>query len=116
MLSSQHNAAKSFVKNNYLGQPITKPVVIQQYNKFMGGVDNSDNLLTGYLTLKSLKLYQKLLLHLINMAILNSYILNKKYGIKKNETLILQRIHCKISSHNFTHYSYLHQKENTSSY
>ena len=83
MLSSRHNAAKSFVKNNYLGQPITKPVVIQQYNKFMGGVDNSDNLLTGYLTLKSLKWYQKLLLHLIHMVVLNSYILNKKYGIKK---------------------------------
>ena len=83
MLSSRHNAVKSFVKNNYLGQPITKPAVIQYYNQFMGGVDNSDNLLTGYLALKSLKWYCKLLLHLINMVILNSYILNKKYGVKK---------------------------------
>ena len=83
MLSSQHNAVKLFVKNNYLGQPITKPVVIQQYNQFMGGVDKSDNLLTAYLTLKSLKWYCKLLLHLINMVILNLYILNKKYGVKK---------------------------------
>ena len=49
----------------------------------MGGVDNSDNLLTGYLNLKLLKWYRKLLFHLINMVILNSYILNKKYGVNK---------------------------------
>ena len=29
MLSSQHNAVQSFVKNNYLGKPITKPVLIR---------------------------------------------------------------------------------------
>ena len=83
MLSSRHNAAQSFVKNNYLGQPVKKPIVIQDYNKFMGGVDNSDNLLEKYLTLKGLKWYRKLLLHLINMVVLNSYILNKKYGVRK---------------------------------
>ena len=83
MLSSRHNAVKSFVKNNYLRQAITKPVVIQDYNQFMGGVNNSDSLLTAYLALKLLKWYHKLLLHLINMVILNLYILNKKYGVKK---------------------------------
>ena len=65
-------------KNNYRGEPITKPVIIQDYNNFMGAVDNSDNLLCHYLSLKSLKWYCKLLLHLVNM-----YILNKKYGVKK---------------------------------
>ena len=49
----------------------------------MGAVDNSDNLLANYLALKSLKWYQKLLLHLINMVVLSLYILNKKYGVKK---------------------------------
>ena len=83
MFSSWHNTVQSFVKNNYLGQIIMKPVVIQQYNKFMGSVGNSDNLLANYLTLKSLKSYRKLLLHLINIVVLNSYILNKKYGVKK---------------------------------
>ena len=71
------------MKNNYLGQPVTKPILIQQYNKFMGAVENSDNLLAHYLALKSLKWYRKLLLHLINMVVLNLYILNKKYGVKK---------------------------------
>ena len=83
VLSSWHNTVQSFVKNSYLGQPITKPVVIQQYNKFMGSVGNSHNLLANYLTLKSLKWYCKLLLHLINMVVLNSYILNKKYSVKQ---------------------------------
>ena len=83
MLSSKHHAVLSFVKNNYRGEPITKPVIIQDYNDFMGAVDNSDNLLCHYLSLKSLKWYHKPLLHLVNMVVLNSYILNKKYGVKK---------------------------------
>ena len=83
LLSSKHSAVESFVKTNYLGQRIVKPVLIQDYNKFMGAVDNSDNLLAQYLALKSLKWYRKLLLHLINMVVLNSYILNKRYGDKK---------------------------------
>ena len=83
MLSSKHHAVQSFVKNNYCREPITKPVIIQDYNDFMGAVDNSDNLLCHYLSLKSLKWYRKLLLHLVNMVVLNSYILNKKYGVKK---------------------------------
>ena len=83
MLSSKHHAVQSFVKNNYRGEPITKPVIIQDYNDFMGAVDNSDNLLCHYLSLKSLKWYRKLLLHLVNMVVLNLYILNKKYSVKK---------------------------------
>ena len=83
MLSFKHHAIQSFVKNNYRGEPITKPVIIQDYNDFMGAVDNSDNLLCHYLSLKSFKWYRKLLLHLVNMVVLNSYILNKKYGVKK---------------------------------
>ena len=83
LLSSKHSAVQSFVKNNYIGLRIVKPVLIQDYNHFMGAVDNSDNLVAQYLVLKSLKWYRKLLLHLINMVVLNSYILNKKYGDKK---------------------------------
>ena len=49
----------------------------------MGGVDLSDNFLSHYQTLKSIKWYRKLLLHLINMATLNAHILNRKYGVQK---------------------------------
>ena len=49
----------------------------------MGSVDHSDHFLSNYQTLKSVKWYRKLLLHLINMVFLNSYILNRKYGEKQ---------------------------------
>ena len=55
MLSSYHSAKESKVKNKYLGQPVTKQVIIQEYNKKMGSVDQTDNFLANYQTLKSIK-------------------------------------------------------------
>ena len=46
----------------------------------MGSVDHSDHFLANYQTLKSINWYRKLVLHLINMVVPNSYTLNKKYG------------------------------------
>ena len=81
VLSTKHNTVAYEVKTNYLGQPDIKLVVIQESNlKIWKSVDHSDDFLANYETLKSIKLYRKLLLHLINMVILNLYILNKKYG------------------------------------
>ena len=48
MLSTKHRAFESKVKDNYLGQPIVKPVVIQEYNLKMGSVDHSDHFLSNY--------------------------------------------------------------------
>ena len=81
MLSSCHGVKESKVKNNYLGQPVIKPVIIQEYNKKMGSVDQMDNFLANYQTLKSIKWHRKLLLYLINKVVFNSYILNKKFGV-----------------------------------
>ena len=83
MLSTKHRAFQSKVKDNYLGQPVVKPVVIQEYNLKMGSVDHSDHSLSNYQILKSVKWYRKLLLHLIKMVVLNSHILNRKYGEKQ---------------------------------
>ena len=74
-----------------------KPVVIQQYNKFMGSVDNSDNLLANYLTLKSLKWYCKLLQHPSNMYVCSQFIhTEQEVWCQKDDMLMLQRIHCEI--------------------
>ena len=83
LISSIHQAVELQVKTNFVGQPIIKPHLIHDYNLKMGGVDHSDNFLSHYQTLKSIKWYRKLILHLINMATLNVYILNRKYGRQK---------------------------------
>ena len=67
VLSTKHTAFQSKVKDNYLGQPVIKPVVIQEYNLKMGSVDHSVHFNTS-------------LLHLLNMVVLKFYILNRKYG------------------------------------
>ena len=83
MISSIHQAVETRVKTNFMGQPVIKPFIVHDYNLRMGGVDLSDNFLSHYQTLKSIKWYRKLLLHLINMATLNAHILNRKYGLQK---------------------------------
>ena len=83
LISSIHQAVETKVKTNFMGQPVIKPYVVHDYNIKMEGVDLSDNFLSHYQTLKSIKWYRKLLLHLINMATLNAHILNKKYGVQK---------------------------------
>ena len=83
MLSSIHHAVKAQVKTNYLGNPVIKPIMIHDYNNRMNSVDHSDHMLLTYDTLKSVKWYRKLMLHLVNMVVLNAFILNKKYGTQK---------------------------------
>ena len=55
VLSKKHIAVESKVKDNYLGQPVITPVVIQEYYLKMGSVDHSDHFLANYQTLKSIK-------------------------------------------------------------
>ena len=63
---------------------IEKPLCVYEYIQKMGGVDLSDQMMTYYSFLrKSMKWSRKLTIHLINMIIMNSYVLNKKFGTKK---------------------------------
>ena len=64
-------------------QSCYKPIMIHDYNNRMNSVDHSDHMLSTYETLKSVKWYRKLMLHLVNMVVLNVFILNKKYGTWK---------------------------------
>ena len=83
MLFAIHYAVQRQVKTNYLDNPVIKLVIIDDYNRKMNSVDHSDHMLSYYETLKSVKWYRKLMLHLINMVVLNAFILNKKYGTLK---------------------------------
>ncbi|XP_046406282.1 piggyBac transposable element-derived protein 4-like [Ischnura elegans] len=63
-----------------------KPEAVVEYNKFMGGVDHCDQLLSYYTCQhKSLKWYKKLAIHLFQIMLINSYILYNKFsGNKKS--------------------------------
>ena len=55
MLSSIHHDVKAQVKTNYLGNPVIKLVMIQDYSNRMNSLDHSDHMLSTYETLKSVK-------------------------------------------------------------
>ncbi|XP_060800870.1 piggyBac transposable element-derived protein 4-like [Amyelois transitella] len=59
------------------GQPCSKPVVVHEYNKYMGGVDLKDQKLSMYLLerKRGIKWYIKVFRRLLNISILNAYII-----------------------------------------
>ena len=59
-------------------EEIRKPVMIDEYNKYMGGVDKSDQLLSYYgFKHRTVKWWKRAAFHLINLAIVNAYLLYK---------------------------------------
>lgn len=66
------------------GQKRQKPSPIVQYNKYMGGVDRQDQLMSYYpCERKSIRWYKKLGLHIVQMLLLNAYLLFKKHTKSK---------------------------------
>ena len=71
-------------KLNYTGQKVTKPQPVFFYNRYMSGVDLTDQFLQYYSFLcKSVKWSKKFFVHCLNMVILNAHIINKKYSDSK---------------------------------
>lgn len=64
------------VEGHRAGQRCMKPTVVEEYNKFMGGVDLKDQKLSSYLLerKRGTKWYIKVFKRLLNISILNSYI------------------------------------------
>ena len=58
-----------------------KPKCVNDYCHFMGGVDLGDQMLNYSFLHCSIKWWRKLFIHMLNMLLLNAYILNKKFGI-----------------------------------
>ena len=58
------------------GQDILKPLVVEEYNRHMGGVDTGDQLQSYYgFSHRTVKWWRRLFFHLIDLAIVNAYIL-----------------------------------------
>ena len=61
-----------------------KPAIVADYNRHMGHVDNSDRLASSYTaSRRTWKWTKKLFFHLLDLAIVNSYILLSSCGGKK---------------------------------
>ena len=86
MLTTIHDESTRDVDRRNRQRPrISKPVAICDYNKHMGGVDRSDQCIQPYqIARKSMKWYRKLAMHLIQLGILNAFILYQKSGGRKS--------------------------------
>ena len=85
ILSCLHKATNVISKKtNYKGQKVTKPQPVFLNNRYMSGVDLTDQFLQYYSFLcKSVKWSKKFFVHCLNMVILNAHILDKKYSDSK---------------------------------
>ncbi|XP_060553598.1 piggyBac transposable element-derived protein 4-like [Ruditapes philippinarum] len=88
MISSIHEASMSVLnkvdqKTNNL---VMKPTCVVDYCRLMGGVDLSDQIHQYYSCLrKTSKWYKKLFFHLLNLCVINAYLLYTKYSEDVNK-------------------------------
>ena len=83
MLTNIHNAPAEGNFCNERGKAIKLQIVIA-YNHHMGYVDKGDRMANSYSTSRcTFKWTQKLFFHLLDLAVLNSYILHSLCGYKK---------------------------------
>ena len=85
ILSGLHKATNAISKKtNYKGQKVTKPQPIFLYNRYISGVDLTDQFLQFNSFLhKSVKWSKKFFVYCLNMVMLNAHILHKKYSDSK---------------------------------
>ena len=58
------------------GREIRKPAMVKEYNKYMGGVDKSDQLLSYYgFAHRTVKWWRRTLFHLLDLAVVNAYVI-----------------------------------------
>jgi len=83
MLTNIHNAP---VEGNFCneGGKAIKSQIVMDYNHPMGYVDKGDTMANSYsISWRTFKWTKKLFFHLLDLAILNSYILHSSCGCKK---------------------------------
>lgn len=90
MISTKHkgsNKYKTNVESKWPNQPsIDKPNVVLDYTKHMGAVDRSDHFISNYQFLrKSKKWYRKMFFWLLEICIINSYLLYKEVQLTNNK-------------------------------
>ena len=76
-LSTFHgNTMSNFTTRRLDTRDIQRPDLVSSYNKYMGGVDHMDQMLSYYtIGKKTIKWYKRIFWRLIDMAIVNSFVL-----------------------------------------
>ena len=82
MLSTFHTGQlMDSPKVNRRGERIRKPDCVLSYNQNMCGIDRADQLLSYYTPLrKTIRWYKKVVLHFLDMAMTNAYLIYRKRG------------------------------------
>lgn len=77
-ITTAHHPGLVETKNRY-GETKIKPCDVADYNQYMSGVDRMDQMISYYNTpRKTIRWYKKVLLHLVDVTVWNSYYLYKQ--------------------------------------
>lgn len=73
------------------GEPVQKPSIVVNYDKYMGGVDRSDQMVS-YATFnaRTLKWWKRVTFHVFSLAVLNAYLCYK--SVTTDSTPMLHRV------------------------
>jgi|UniRef100_A0A2S2Q116 hypothetical protein len=83
-ITTNHKPTIILSKNRY-GREKLKPLEIVKYNEYMSGVDRSDQMISYYsCPRKSAKWYKKVLFHLLDVTLWNTFFIYKKHFSPKN--------------------------------
>lgn len=76
------------VRNSY-GKVQMKPLEVSKYNENMSGVDRSDQLTSYYsCPRKSIRWYKKVIFHLLDVTVINSFLIHQEIYSKANKKCI----------------------------
>lgn len=102
MLSMMHDASMVQKQRRSRHAPggienVMKPTMIEEYNKHMGGVVKSDQLLSYYgFSHRTVKWWRRVFFHLLDMSVVNAYVLYRK--TTNNKRITHENFHIKLAS------------------
>ena len=79
-------------RGNLPDEIVHKPIMIQDYTKYMGGVDRADHYVSSYgFVQKSLKWWRKVYFFVLEVAVVNSFLLYKLHCKSQNQKSVTHK-------------------------